>query len=94
MSLISWQFIFIYKVCFDALSSVLFRFDWGGSNIRPEATGYGVVYFTKNILEHAGDTIEVWVLWFFSWYPLFTTACSCFESHLMCYSKYGAENLL
>ncbi|KAJ3439493.1 nadp-specific glutamate dehydrogenase 1-related [Anaeramoeba flamelloides] len=25
--------------------------NWGGSLIRPEATGYGLVYFTKNMLE-------------------------------------------
>lgn len=37
----------------------LCRFNWGGSNIRPEATGYGVVYFIKNILDHAGDSLEV-----------------------------------
>lgn len=41
------------------LHSYLCRFNWGGSNIRPEATGYGVVYFVKNILDHAGDTLEV-----------------------------------
>lgn len=26
-------------------------FGFGGSNIRPEATGYGLVYFTRSILE-------------------------------------------
>lgn len=38
--------------------------NWGGSLIRPEATGYGVVYFTKEMLatrgeELAGKTIAV-----------------------------------
>ena len=28
---------------------------WGGSLIRPEATGYGVVYFTQKMLEHQGE---------------------------------------
>ncbi|KAF4119644.1 glutamate dehydrogenase (NADP+) [Geosmithia morbida] len=27
---------------------------WGGSLIRPEATGYGLVYYVENMLEHAG----------------------------------------
>ncbi len=31
---------------------------WGGSLIRPEATGYGVVYFTQNMLHHHKDSIE------------------------------------
>jgi glutamate dehydrogenase (NADP+) len=31
----------------------------GGSNLRPQATGYGVVYFTKKLLELTGnDTLE------------------------------------
>eukprot|EP00803_Ostreobium_quekettii_P003495 evm.model.scf_1203.3 EVM.evm.TU.scf_1203.3 scf_1203:22197-26113(+) len=33
-------------------------FNWGGSNIRPEATGYGVVYFAREILQDAGDSLE------------------------------------
>ena len=28
---------------------------WGGSLIRPEATGYGVVYFIQKMLEHQGE---------------------------------------
>ncbi len=31
---------------------------YGGSLIRPEATGYGAVYYTTNMLEHFGDTIK------------------------------------
>ena len=31
---------------------------FGGSLIRPEATGYGVVYMMKNMLEHANDSID------------------------------------
>jgi len=31
---------------------------WGGSLIRPEATGYGVVYFAAEMLAHVGDSIE------------------------------------
>ena len=31
---------------------------WGGSLIRPEATGYGVVYFTQRMLEHHGYGFE------------------------------------
>jgi glutamate dehydrogenase (NADP+) len=31
---------------------------WGGSLIRPEATGYGVVYFASEMLTHNNDTLE------------------------------------
>ncbi len=31
---------------------------WGGSLIRPEATGYGAVYFAQNMLERKGDSME------------------------------------
>ena len=32
--------------------------NWGGSLIRPEATGYGCVYFAEEMLNHVGKTIE------------------------------------
>jgi len=32
--------------------------EYGGSQIRPEATGYGAVYFMANMLRHNGDSIE------------------------------------
>ncbi len=31
---------------------------WGGSNIRPEATGYGLVYFVQHMLASRGESIE------------------------------------
>ena len=31
---------------------------WGGSLIRPEATGYGVVYFTQEMLLHSNKSME------------------------------------
>lgn len=31
---------------------------WGGSLIRPEATGYGVVYFTEEMLKTKGESME------------------------------------
>ncbi len=31
---------------------------WGGSFFRPEATGFGALYFTKHLLDTAGKTIE------------------------------------
>ena len=31
---------------------------WGGSLIRPEATGYGTVYFAENMLNHVNNTIR------------------------------------
>jgi len=32
--------------------------EWGGSLLRPEATGYGCVYFLAEVLKHAGNTIS------------------------------------
>ncbi|HIP83653.1 MAG TPA: NADP-specific glutamate dehydrogenase [Desulfocapsa sulfexigens] len=32
--------------------------DWGGSLIRPEATGYGTVYFAAEMLDTKGETLE------------------------------------
>ena len=32
--------------------------DWGGSLIRPEATGYGCVYFAKEMLATRGDSFQ------------------------------------
>jgi len=32
--------------------------NWGGSLIRPEATGYGAVYFAQEMMLAAGDTLE------------------------------------
>ena len=32
--------------------------NWGGSLIRPEATGYGCVYFAEQMLKKAGDNFE------------------------------------
>src|SRR5210317_771468 len=31
---------------------------WGGSKIRPEATGYGTVYFAENMLKTRDDSVE------------------------------------
>ncbi|WP_026931054.1 NADP-specific glutamate dehydrogenase [Glycomyces tenuis] len=31
---------------------------WGGSQVRPEATGYGTVFFTDEILKARGDSFE------------------------------------
>ncbi len=32
--------------------------NWGGSLIRPEATGYGAVYFAANMLKTRGETLD------------------------------------
>ena len=32
--------------------------EYGGSKMRPEATGYGAVYFLDNMLKHQGDGLE------------------------------------
>ncbi len=34
------------------------RLDWGGSVLRPEATGFGTVFFAANLLEDAGDCLR------------------------------------
>jgi glutamate dehydrogenase (NADP+) len=31
---------------------------WGGSLIRPEATGYGTVYFAENMLNHVNNSVK------------------------------------
>ena len=33
-------------------------FSYGGSLIRPEATGYGAVYYLQEVLKHENDTLE------------------------------------
>ncbi|MDE6454903.1 MAG: NADP-specific glutamate dehydrogenase [Dysosmobacter sp.] len=33
-------------------------FSYGGSLIRPEATGYGAVYYLENVLKHEGESIK------------------------------------
>src|SRR5690606_35034564 len=33
-------------------------YEWGGSLIRPEATGYGLVYFVEEILKTRGESLE------------------------------------
>ena len=33
-------------------------FTYGGSLIRPEATGYGAVYYLQEVLKHEGESIE------------------------------------
>lgn len=35
------------------------RLSFGGSLIRPEATGYGLVYFVQNMLQDKGDSLQV-----------------------------------
>ena len=32
--------------------------DWGGSQVRSEATGYGLIYFASNILEERRDSLQ------------------------------------
>ncbi len=48
-----------YKRITNEFSGVLTGkgYDWGGSLIRPEATGYGAVYFADEMLATRGDSI-------------------------------------
>lgn len=32
--------------------------EWGGSNLRPEATGYGLLYFVEAMLKHRNDDLK------------------------------------
>ena len=49
-----------YKRLRDEFTGVLTGkgLSYGGSLIRPEATGYGAVYYTVEMLKHFGDSIE------------------------------------
>jgi glutamate dehydrogenase (NADP+) len=49
-----------YKKLKNAFEGVLTgkSLNWGGSLIRPEATGYGQVYFAKEMLKTKGDSFE------------------------------------
>ena len=50
----------MYKKLNNAFTGVLTGkgASWGGSLIRPEATGYGTVYFAENMLKVKGDSFE------------------------------------
>ncbi len=49
-----------YKRCRNAFEGVLTgkSLNWGGSLIRPEATGYGTVYFAKEMLATQGKSFD------------------------------------
>ena len=49
-----------YKRITNEFSGVLTGkgLNWGGSLIRPEATGYGCVYFVEEMLKHNNNSIE------------------------------------
>ncbi len=49
-----------YKRCRNAFEGVLTgkNLNWGGSLIRPEATGYGTVYFAEEMLKTVGKSIQ------------------------------------
>ncbi|MBD3307802.1 NADP-specific glutamate dehydrogenase [candidate division KSB3 bacterium] len=49
-----------YKKIVNAHESVLTGkgLNWGGSLIRPEATGYGATYFAEEMLKTRGETLE------------------------------------
>lgn len=32
--------------------------DWGGSNIRPEATGYGLIYYVQHMINHVEQACD------------------------------------
>ncbi|MEN8121289.1 MAG: NADP-specific glutamate dehydrogenase [Bacteroidota bacterium] len=50
----------MYKRIRNEFTGVLTGKDlnWGGSLIRPEATGYGTVYFAENMLNFKGDSVK------------------------------------
>lgn len=50
----------MYKKISNGFTGVLTGkgMSWGGSLIRPEATGYGTVYFAENMLQTKGDSVK------------------------------------
>lgn len=48
----------MHLICID-VHSLLRRMAFGGSLIRPEATGYGLVFFVENMLAAKGETLKV-----------------------------------
>ncbi|WP_248724751.1 NADP-specific glutamate dehydrogenase [Seonamhaeicola sp. ML3] len=50
----------MYKKISNGFTGVLTGkgLSWGGSKIRPEATGYGTVYFAENMLKTKNDSIK------------------------------------
>ena len=46
------------KGCFENGVLTGKGFSYGGSRIRPEATGYGSVYYLQNVLKHEGEKLE------------------------------------
>ena len=46
------------KGCFENGVLTGKGFSFGGSRIRPEATGYGAVYYLENVLKHFGEDIK------------------------------------
>jgi glutamate dehydrogenase (NADP+) len=50
----------MYKRIANRFAGVLTgkELSFGGSLVRTEATGYGVVYFTRAMLDHAGDSLQ------------------------------------
>ncbi len=46
------------KGCFENGVLTGKGFSYGGSRIRPEATGYGAVYYLQNVLAHEGEDIQ------------------------------------
>ena len=48
----------------------------GGSNIRPESTGYGTVYFGEEILKEKGENFKVCKAWILNLLRLQLCSCS------------------
>ena len=48
------------------------RLSYGGSLIRPEATGYGLIYFLEEMVKENNDTLKV-----SQWYSLHAHALVC-----------------
>jgi len=66
--------IYVLKISWLFLQGVLTGkgMAFGGSNIRPEATGYGATYFAECVLKEQGQDFKVsWV-----WLPIFKDVTS------------------
>ena len=55
-----WYMFGMYKRLRNEFTGVLTGkgYNRGGSNIRPEATGYGLLYFVQEMLHHVDDTMK------------------------------------
>jgi glutamate dehydrogenase (NADP+) len=56
---IGWLFGAYRRICGQHVGVLTGKgTDFGGSPLRPEATGYGLIYFVDEVLKHRGDSLK------------------------------------